>query len=258
MPTWDSSQYLKFANERTQPAIDLAAHVALEAPTRVIDLGCGPGNSTAVLARRWPKARLAGLDSSTEMIATARQQNPQWTWWTGDITNWSKSTIETFDVVFSSAALQWVPNHTQLLPALLVRVAPGGAFAMQVPGNLEAPAHRIMSDLVSSASWATFFREPVREWWVEEISFYYDLLASHAVQLALWTTDYLHVLPNAEAIVEWYKGTGLRPFIDMLSDPADQKRFLADYLHEIKRAYPAHTDGRVLFPFRRFFLVAYR
>lgn len=258
MPTWDSSQYIKFVNERTQPSIDLATRIVLDAPVNVIDLGCGPGNSTAVLARRWPQARLTGLDGSSEMIAAAREQHPQWIWQIGDITNWSQSTSEVFDVIFSNAALQWVPDHARLLPELLKRVAPGGAFAMQVPGNYDAPAHQIARELSTSASWRTFFRDPVHEWSVEELPFYYDILAPHAARLDLWTTEYLHLMPNADAIVEWYKGTGLRPFLEKLPYIEAQNRFLADYLTEIKKAYPAQRDGRVLFPFRRLFVIAYR
>ena len=258
MPTWDSGQYLKFGNERTQPSIDLAARIALESPAKIIDLGCGPGNSTAVLARRWAHAQLTGLDSSSDMIATAQKQYPQWTWRAGDITNWSQSTSETFDVVFTNAALQWVPDHARLLPDLLTRVSRGGAFAMQVPGNYDAPAHRIVRELAQSTGWSPFFREPVREWSVEELPFYYDTLAPNSVRLDLWATDYLHLMPNAAGIVEWYKGTGLRPFLDQLQNLTDQKRFLADYLSEITKAYPARSDGCVLFPFRRLFAIAYR
>lgn len=258
MPTWDSSQYLKFSNERTQPAIDLAARIALDAPVNVVDLGCGPGNSTAVLARRWPQARLTGVDSSSEMISSAQKQYPQWNWQTCDITNWSQSAKNHYDVIFANAALQWVPDHTHLFPRLLGCVAPGGAFAMQVPGNHDAPAHVIARELSSSPSWQSFFSEPVREWSVKELPFYYDILAPLATRMDLWTTEYLHVMPNADAIVEWYKGTGLRPFLEKLESPSDKTRFLSDYSAAIQTAYTPRADGRVLFPFRRLFLIAYR
>ena len=139
---WDSSQYLRFSSERTQPAVDLAARIDLAAPQRVIDLGCGPGNSTAVLARRWPGAALTGLDSSPAMLAAAAKAMPTVNWMTGDIATWNAG--KSFDVVFSNAALQWVPDHTRLLPRLIDQVAPSGALAFQVPANLDAPAHRLM------------------------------------------------------------------------------------------------------------------
>lgn len=256
MPSWDSALYLKFARERTQPAIDLAARIGLSDPRRIIDLGCGPGNSTAVLARRWPSAALAGLDSSPAMIATARKDHPQVDWVVGDLATWTAP--EPFDLVFSNAALQWVPDHARLLPHLLAQAAPGGALAFQIPGNFDAPAHRLMRELGASSSWRDAFRSPVREWHAEPVEFYYDCLAPRAARVELWFTDYLHVLDGAAGIVEWYRGTGLRPWLEALPDNAAQARFQADYLAGIRAAYPARPDGRVLFPFRRLFVVAYR
>ena len=150
MATWDSSQYLKFANERTQPSIDLAARIALDAPARIIDLGCGPGNSTAVLARRWPRAALTGLDSSPAMLAAAKKDHPQWTWRESGIAEWAEKNPEPFDLVFSNAALHWVPDHATVLPRLLAAVAPGGALAFQVPHSLGDAHQRCMRELPTS------------------------------------------------------------------------------------------------------------
>jgi trans-aconitate 2-methyltransferase len=256
MPTWHSDQYLKFARERTQPSVDLAARIALDAPQRIIDLGCGPGNSTTVLARRWPAAAIAGLDRSAAMIAAAQKEHPALNWITGDIASWSAA--RPFDVVFSNAALQWVPEHERVLPHLLTQTAPGGAFAFQVPGNFDAPAHRLMRELGASAPWRNLFRAPVREWHVHDLPFYYDLLSPHAAQLELWATEYLHVFSGPEAIVEWYRGTGLRPWLDALPDDDARAGFIAAYQTAIAGAYPRQRDGRVLFPFRRLFVIAYR
>lgn len=256
MASWDSVQYLKFSAERTQPAIDLAQRVALDAPARVIDLGCGPGNSTAVLARRWPKTKLTGMDNSPAMIAAARLEFPQGHWREGDIGSWAGETP--YSVVFTNAALQWVPHHARLFPHLLAQVAPGGALAVQMPANLDAPTHRLMRELGASPRWRDFFRTSVRDWQVEEPAFYYDTLAPHAAKLDLWLTDYMHIMTGPEAIVEWYRGTGLRPWLDALPGESERAQFLADYLREITAAYPRQADGRVLFPFRRLFLVAYR
>jgi trans-aconitate 2-methyltransferase len=259
MPSWNADQYLKFADERTQPARDLLARIAVDGPGKAIDLGCGPGNSTALLAERWPKAAIAGLDSSPAMIRAAERDYPGHRWQVGDITGWATGTENIFDVVFSNAALQWVPDHPKLYPALFDHVAPGGALAVQVPMNLDAPAHLAMRELASTPAWACLLPPGgVREWHVHHPGFYYDLLSPLAARLELWETEYLHVMENTAAIVEWYKGTGLRPFLDALPSDPERGNFLADYADRLEDAYPAQADGRVLFPFRRFFLIAYR
>jgi len=258
MPSWNADQYLKFAAERTQPARDLLARIGIDAPGRVIDLGCGPGNSTALLARRWPAADISGLDNSSAMIRQAEIDHPGQHWITGDIAEWAHEPAGTFDVIFSNAALQWVPGHTALYPALLRHVASGGALAVQVPMNLDAPAHTAMRELASTPAWACMLpAEGVREWHVHDAGFYYDLLSPSAARLDIWETEYLHVMDGPAAIVEWYKGTGLRPFLDALPTDGDRENFLADYTDRIADAYPARPDGKVLFPFRRFFMVAW-
>ncbi len=256
MPTWNSDLYLKFANERTQPSIDLAARIALDAPRRVIDLGCGPGNSTAVVARRWPAAALTGLDNSAAMLAAARKDFPQWSWLEGDLATWRAGAP--FDVVFSNAALQWVPAHSQVFPHLLAQVAPGGALAVQMPANFDAPPHRLMRELGGSAAWKGFFPTPPREWHSHPAEFYHDLLAPLAARVDLWVTDYIHVLAGVDGIVEWYRGTGLRPWLEALADDATRGRFLADYRAALTPYFVPRPDGRVLFPFRRLFLIACR
>ncbi len=256
MPTWNSEQYLKFAGERTRPAHDLAARVALESPRRVIDLGCGPGNSTAVLAQRWPGAQLTGLDSSPAMLATARKDYPQWYWMESDIATWA--TDQPFDVVFSNAAMQWVADHDNVVPRQFAQVAPGGAWAMQIPANLGAPPHRIIRELASSAAWRDKFHFPAREWRPEAPPFYYNVLAPLAARVDIWETEYLHVLPNVDAIIEWYRGTGLRPWLEALADDQARVRFLEDYRAALAPEFPPQRDGKILFPFRRLFVIAYR
>jgi len=256
MPSWNSRLYLQFAAERTWPARELAARLAVENPRRVIDLGCGAGNSTAVLAERWPEAELTGLDSSPEMLATARKDHPNWKWIEGDIASWKADAP--FDVVFSNAALQWVGEHRTLYPHLLGQVAPGGALAVQVPANFDAPPHRLMRELGASPAWRGHFPSPPPEWHSEEPAFYYDVLAGKAARLDIWTTEYQQVMESVDAIVEWYQGTGLRPWLDALPSPAERNRFLADYRALLAPAFPPRSDGRVLFPFRRLFVVAYK
>jgi len=255
MPSWDPQQYLGFNDERTQPCRDLAARIMLKSPARIVDLGCGPGNSTQVLRERWPEAKTQGLDSSTEMIAKAKKDFPGDEWQTADIATWSAA--EPYDLVFSNAALQWVPDHAVLYPRLLKQVASGGALAVQVPANINAPAHKRMRELAASPNWRQHFPGEVREWFVHEPAAYFDWLVPLSQRVDLWTTEYLHVLPGPQGIVEWYKGTGLRPFLDQLSSSADRERFLRDYLELVAMDYPAQANGQVLFPFRRLFLVAY-
>ena len=259
MSGWNPNQYLKFAEERTQPCRDLVARIAVTNVRRVIDLGCGPGNSTAVLRDRWPEAEFTGLDNSTEMIERARREYPSQHWIAGGISEWATCSDDQFDVVFSNAALQWVDDHASLYPRLLARVAQGGALAVQIPGNIDALPHRLMREVAATSEWRGWFPPgKVREWHHHEMEFYYDVLAPTAARLELWATEYLHILPSAEAIVEWYRGTGMRPFLEVLEADADRERFMADYLESLRPHYPPRAAGGVLFPFRRIFLIAYR
>jgi trans-aconitate 2-methyltransferase len=224
-----------------------------------MDLGCGPGNSTAVLAERWPKAEVTGLDSSQDMINAARRATPGGAWHLGEITAWGNETGETYDVVFSNAALQWVDDHAAVFPRLLSRVAPGGALAVQMPSNFDAPAHCIMRELAAAPAWrGRFPAGGLREWQVHDLPTYYDIIAPVAAAVDLWQTEYQHILADAAGIVEWYKGTGLRPFLDRLANDEQKADFTWQYLERIRRAYPVRSNGRVIFPFRRLFLIAYR
>lgn len=250
MPTWNPQQYLKFAEERSRPCRDLAARVEIASPRRIIDLGCGPGNSAEILSLRWPEAAITGLDSSAAMIDAARAASPQYDWRIDDIPGWAAGE-ECFDLVFSNAALQWVGEHGVVFPQLLARVAEGGALAVQIPGNYKEPQHQLMREVGER------FQLRVREWLTHDLDFYYDALAPMASRLELWATEYLHVLPNVEAIVEWYKGTGMRPYLDALGNERERERFLSEYLEGLRRIYKPQTDGMVLFPFRRIFIVAY-
>jgi len=259
MPTWDAKQYLRFNNQRVRPCRELAVRIAIEAPNRIIDLGCGPGNSTSVLAECWPKSVLTGLDSSPEMIAAAQKAYPQRTWRVGGITDWASENDQAYDIVFSNAALQWVDDHAALFPKLMARVATGGALAIQMPINFDAPANRIMRELAASRAWRALFpADGIREWHVHDLAAYHDILAPIAAAVDFWQTEYLHIMADAAAIVEWYKGTGLRPFLDALANDQLRADFTAQYLERIERAYPVRKDGQVIFPFRRSFLIAYQ
>ena len=257
MPSWDAEQYLRFEAERTRPCAELAQRIALE-PARVIDLGCGPGNSTGALAKRWPKATLTGLDASPAMIEAARKSMVRAEWISADIGAWARAPGEGFDLVFSNAALHWLADHQGLMPVLMRKVAQGGAFAFQVPMNVGAPAHVAARELAASLAWRAQFPVPVREWSVLAPEAYFDLLAPHAKRVDLWTTQYFQVMENVSAILEWYRGSGLRPYLDALPTAPLRARFEADYTALLAKAFPVRPSGQVLFPFERLFAIAYR
>jgi trans-aconitate 2-methyltransferase len=256
MPDWSANQYLRFADERTRPCRDLIAQIQLDQVRSIIDLGCGPANSTEVLRGRWPDARIEGLDNSPAMVNTARGRFPELTFTCAAIEDWATNSSDTYDLVFSNAALQWIDDHPRILPQLLGRVNPGGALAFQMPAITDAPAQRLIRDMAHSGNWN--FTQPLHDWHSLPIASYYDILAPHVPRLDLWQTEYQHILDGPESIVEWYKGTGLRPFLNALGTDADRDQFLAEYLEAVRKSYPRRSDGKVIFAFRRIFVLATR
>jgi trans-aconitate 2-methyltransferase len=253
MPTWDDAQYLLFEDQRTRPARELLGRVPLVSAQRVVDLGCGPGNSTALLRQRWPEARLTGVDSSAEMLARARHDHSGIEWVEADAGHFVAG--EPLDVLFANALLQWLPAHDVLLPALFRQLAPGGVLAVQVPRNFSEPSHRLMHE--AGGAWAQRLAGVRAKDPVHSPAFYYDLLAPEARSVDIWQTTYEHVMADPAAIVDWVKGTGLRPFLEALG--AEQRpAFLEAYTRGIDAAYPARSDGRRLFSFPRLFIVAVR
>lgn len=251
MPSWSPEQYLKFEDQRTRPARDLAQAVAVVNPRRVIDLGCGPGNSTAVCAERWPRAAIVGIDSSAAMIGKARAAAPEREWIVGDIAAWAREAQgERFDVIFANASLQWVDNHAELFPRLMARLAPGGALAVQMP-SYEMTPNRVMREVAAELGVSA------KEWRSHSLDFYYEVLRPNAARLDLWATEYVQIMPSVEAIVEWYKGTGLRPYLDAIGDEGERKRFLAEFGERLRSLYPESPAGGVLFGFRRVFVMGY-
>jgi trans-aconitate 2-methyltransferase len=250
--SWNPSVYLAFADERTRPAADLLTRVPAEKPKRVVDLGCGPGNSTALLAARWPDAKVEGIDSSEAMIAAAKSSGVPADFAVADISAWSPPAA--YDLIFSNATYQWIANHRVLLPRLMGFVAKGGVFALQIPNNQNAPSHTLMRDVAAQGPWADKLAN-VRGVFVEKISTYFDILSPHAQSLDIWTSEYLHVLDGEDAVLKWVSGTGLRPYLDAL-DPAEREVFAREYKARLNIAYPCRTDGKTLFPFSRLFAVA--
>lgn len=250
--SWDPEIYMKFANERTRPAMELLARVPLSAPRRAIDLGCGPGNSTALLAARWPKAEIEGLESSPEMLAKARSAGVRASFLEGDVESWSPSAA--YDVVFSNATLHWIADHRALLPRLMGHVAPGGVLAFQVPRNFDAPSHLLMREVAADGPWAAKLAN-ARAVNVRTPAEYYAILAPLSRAIDIWETTYLHVLEGDDSVLAWVSGTGLRPFVQPL-DLDEREAFLSRYRARLREAYPQRADGKTLFPFQRLFVVA--
>lgn len=250
--TWNPEVYMAFADQRTRPAADLLARVPARHPARVVDLGCGPGNSTALLAARWPDARLEGLDSSADMLAQARASGVPAAWVAADIATWTPDAP--YDVIFSNATFQWLPDQAALFPRLMSFVAPGGIFAFQVPVNFNAPSHALMRESADDPRWKAKLA-PVREIQRGSAEAYYEILKPHSAALDIWQTEYLQVLEGEDAVYRWVSGTGLRPFVQAL-EGADRDAFIAAYQAKLNAAYPRRTDGTTLFPFQRLFVVA--
>lgn len=256
MTTWNPHLYMQFGNERTQPSIDLANRVAVARPQRVVDVGCGPGNSTAVLRQRWPDTEIVGFDSSPEMIAAATAQHPAGTWLLADAATWTAE--QPFDVVFSNAALHWLPDHAALVPHLFAQVAPGGALAVQIPTHERSAVHQRIRAIADEPQWQQRMDAARRALTIERPSFYYDVLQPLATRLDIWETVYYHVLESTDAIVEWIRSTGLRPYLEALESDEQREAFLAKLRAGVAEDYPRQRDGRVLLPFPRLFMVAYR
>ena len=249
--TWDPKHYLFFADERTRPAAELVARIDAVAPRRIVDLGCGPGNSTAIVAARWPGAELQGIDSSPEMIGSANASGVSASFAVADIATWQPST--TYDVVFSNATFQWLPDHQHLLPRLMSFVAAGGTFAFQVPHNQDAPSHVLMRETAAKGSWSAKLRN-VREINVLSPAAYYGILAMTGRALDIWETEYLHVLDGEDPVYRWVGATGLRPFVQAL-EGEERASFTDAYRTRLRNAYPRRSDGTTLFPFKRLFVV---
>jgi trans-aconitate 2-methyltransferase len=252
--TWSPSVYLRFEDERTRPARDLLAHVPLTTARRVVDVGCGPANSTALLAARFPGADVVGIDSSPAMLEEARRVLPSARFVESDANTWLPDTG--VDLVFANAIYQWVPAHLELFPRILSSLAPGGVLAVQMPDNVGEPTHRLMQTAAADVRWAARLKEAARPP-LPPPSVYYDALGPTAARIDIWHTVYNHVLADADAIVEWVRGTGLRPFIDPLATD-ERGQFLTRYRELVAKAYPPAAGGRVLLRFPRLFIVAVR
>jgi trans-aconitate 2-methyltransferase len=255
---WDPGQYQHFADERSRPFFDLAARVGAQDPRVVVDLGCGPGTLTATLAGRWPGAEVHGIDSSPEMIEAARalpvSDGQRLSFALGDVRDWEPDGA--VDVIVSNAVLQWVPGHLSVLARWAGFLAPGGWLAFQVPGNFDQPTYAALREMSGSDRWRTLMADVPMNRQVADPAEYLDLLAKAGLGVDAWETTYLHLLHGDDPVLDWHKGTGLRPVLAAL--PPDQAAaFLEEYRTRLREAYPATPYGTV-FPFRRVFAVAHR
>ncbi len=255
MDAWNPAQYHRFADARMRPAIDLLAQIATNEPALVYDLGCGSGKTTILLARRWPGARIIGVDSSARMLESARREYPGIEFVQGDLATWQAQAAA--DVIYSNAALHWLDGHPALFARLFQQVKPGGTFAVQMPRNHDQPSHQAMIAAAEAGPWAARLRPLLRRSPVSLPAAYHAMLAPAASGLNIWETTYLQVLEGENPVAEWTKGTALSPLLAAL-DGAERQSFESAYRALVLKAYPPLPDGRTLFPFRRLFIVADR
>lgn len=255
MVDWNAEQYLKFKNERTQPAIDLVNRINLVNPRKILDIGCGPGNSTEVLYHRYPGAYILGVDISEEMIETAKRKYPHLAFQICDAGKDLAQLDRDFDIVFSNACIQWVPDHRNLLKNMLSLLNENGVLAVQIPMHYHEPIHKIIDELVSSEKWRPYFPEP-RIFYTLSQSEYYDLLSEIAGDFVIWETVYYHMMKSHGDILEWYRGSGLRPYLQGLPEHR-RNEFENELMEALVQRYPEQKDGNIIFRFPRFFFIAH-
>jgi trans-aconitate 2-methyltransferase len=252
---WNPQQYLKFSGHRLRPAVDLLMRIPDFAVRTVADLGAGAGNVTRLIKERWPDAAVTAVEGSAEMVVAGTKAAPDVVWLHQDLASWRPR--QSSDLVYSNAALHWLPNHAALFPALMQTVAPGGVFAVQMPRNFTAPSHLLIAETALKGPWRSQVEHLVTPPPVGEPGYYHGLLAPHAQAIDIWETEYLQVLEGNNPVKEWTKGTWLTRYMDVL-DAQEKAAFEAAYGERVAKAYPKNAAGQTLFPFRRLFIVAQR
>ncbi|PHQ71089.1 MAG: trans-aconitate 2-methyltransferase [Sneathiella sp.] len=249
---WNPEQYNLFTDHRLRPATDLLHQVPLNSPSVIYDLGCGTGTVASIISEHWNAAVVTGIDSSPEMLAKAKAAHPSIEWKLGDIADFSPTSKG--NLIFSNAALHWLDHHETLFPHLLGQLRPGGVLAVQMPNNFNAPSHQNIYELAQSPKWIDKLGSVVRPAPVHNINWYFDMLAPLAKRVNIWETTYFQVLEGKNAVLEWTRGTALRPFLQAL-EAEDIASFEAEYGDRLLEAYPRRRDGSTLFPFSRLFIV---
>jgi trans-aconitate 2-methyltransferase len=250
---WNPELYLKFDKERTQPSIDLVSRIESENPKKIIDIGCGPGNSTQILVSRWPTSNIIGLDNSITMIEKAKKDYP-WQEW--KLLDAGKNKIEgKYDIVFSNATIQWIPNHKDLLKKFHSILTENGIMAIQIPLFWDMPVGKALISIANDKHWADIAKDVLELFSIHNSSFYYDILTELFQSIDMWETNYIHILDSHQSVLEMIRGAGLRPFLERLESDSERKIFSDRVLEEIIRDYPSQKDGKVLFPFTRLFFI---
>ena len=253
MSQWNSEQYLKFKKQRTQPAIDLVKRITIEQPKNILDIGCGPGNSTSVLKKNFPQAHILGVDNSQDMIKQAKETYPNINFQFCDVTT-EIDKLDKYDIIFSNACLQWIPNHKEFIPILFNKLNKNGILAVQIPMNGQEKLFKIMNNVISEPQWnfSSMNIEPNETLLPEE---YFDILSSCTESFDIWETTYYHNMPSVEAMVEWVKGTRLRPYLNAL-DKTKAESLEKEIIKRAITVYDTQKNNEIIFKFRRFFFVA--
>lgn len=252
MTSWDPNQYLRFSDQRLRPALDLLAHVPLESPKLIYDLGCGPGTVTAHIKSRWPGAEVVGVDASEDMLAAGRAQYPEIDWQVADLKTWNPRTAP--ELLYSNAALHWLGDHAMLFSRLVSLLPPDGVLAVQMPRNFAEPSHTTIFETIRAHSWEDRLLSLINETPTLEPTFYYDLLRPLVASLDVWETQYYQVMDGENPVVEFTKGSFLRPILEALTEE-EAEEFLREYAERVAPHYPRRADGTTLLPFRRLFLM---
>jgi trans-aconitate 2-methyltransferase len=249
---WNPQQYLKFAGHRLRPAVDLLMRMPDFHAMTIADLGAGAGNVTRLLKERWPEAEITAVEGSAAMVAEGRKAAPDVEWLHADLASWQPS--RPYDLIYSNAALHWLPDHAALFPAVMKGVAPGGCLAVQMPRNFTAPSHVLIAETALDGPWRAKVAHLVKAPPVHEPQFYHEVLAPHVAEIDIWETEYLQVLEGDNPVKEWTKGTWLTRYLDVLQGE-EKAAFEAAYGERVAKAYPRNAKGQTLFPFRRLFMV---
>ena len=254
MNDWNPELYLKFDKERTQPSIDLVSRISCENPDKIVDIGCGPGNSTQILHHRWPNADIVGVDNSPAMIKKVSTDYPNQSWLLFDAGK--DSMDEKFDIIFSNATIQWIPNHEELIKRFSNQLNDRGVLAVQLPLFFDMPLGKAISKIAEQPGWESATKGVNELFTIHDALFYYNQLSKYFSKIDIWTTDYYHVMNSHHAILEMIKPTGLKPYLERLENEYDKFELEKYVLGKISDDYPLQEDGKVLFPFKRQFFVA--
>lgn len=254
MSDWNSKQYLKFKKERTQPAIDLVSKIQLDSPVSIIDIGCGPGNSSSVLNKRYPSAKVLGVDNSLDMLNRAKKEHPDIDFKLLDASDDEWKLDAKFDIVFSNACIHWIPEHKKLLSKMMNILNEGGIMAIQVPMNYDEPIHKILNEISRSEKWNDKFGRQ-RIFHTLTVEEYYDILSEISSDFEIWVTTYCHRMKSLDDIIEWYKSTGLKPYLDVLNDE-EKDIIISEVIDELKKYYTVQKNGEIIFRFPRLFFTA--